>query len=157
VSRDDPPRGERWEPQVWQQHAYNDRTVLKAGSYLRAYCPHCEVALIQDGAIRLETTNPAGDTGWVELSPYVNVHERNSSIELPEGQEVADLRCPSCHRSLQVEGQKCERGDAHVACVMVGISSMKVPFWFCMRIGCRWHRIDPNDIHKIILDDSMEW
>ena len=157
MSRDHPPRGDRWEKHVWQDHPYNDRTVLKTGSYMRAYCPHCEVELMHEGMIRLETKNADGDEGWVDLSPYVNVYERRSSIELSEGEQVADLRCPHCHRSLQIEGQKCELGDSHVASVMVGISSVKVPLWFCMRMGCRWHRIDPNDIHKIILDDSMEW
>ena len=157
MNRDHPPKGERWEKLVWQQHTYNDRTVLKSGSFIRAYCPHCDAELIQDGMIRLETTNAEGDEGWVDLSPYVNVFERRSSVELPEGQEVDDLRCPHCHESLGVEGKKCERGDSRVACFMVGISSVKVPLWFCMRMGCNWHRIDPEDIHKIILDDSMEW
>jgi len=107
--------------------------------------------------IHLETVTQDGRTGWVELSPFLNVFERRSDIRLPDGQEVADLRCDHCHRSLRVEGHLCERGDAQVACVMVAISSIKVPFYFCMREGCHWHRIDPDDQHKIILDDSMEW
>ena len=157
MSPDKPPKGDSWEDLLWQKHRYNDRTVLKSGSYLRSYCPHCDASLMQNDMIHLETTSHDGQDGWVEMPPYLNVYRRRSSIELTEGQEVADLRCPHCKRSLRVEGVTCERGDSHVACFMVGISSVKVPFWFCMRVGCRWHRIDPDDIHKIILDDSVEW
>ena len=107
--------------------------------------------------VRLEILNSEGESGHVELSPYLNVYERQSDTRLPEGQEVRDLFCPHCHKSLKVEGKKCEFGDSHVAMLLVGVSSVKVPFFFCMREGCRWHRIDPDDEHKIILDDSMEW
>jgi predicted RNA-binding Zn-ribbon protein involved in translation (DUF1610 family) len=157
MERDKPTKSERWEDKVWDRHPYNDRTVLKSGSYLRASCPHCEASLIQDDMIRLDTTSPDGDDGWVELSPYLNVFDRRSSMELPEGEQVQDMRCPHCGKSLVVPGATCARGDSHVACFMVGISSVRVPLWFCMRVGCPWHRIDPEDIHKIILDDSMEW
>jgi predicted RNA-binding Zn-ribbon protein involved in translation (DUF1610 family) len=157
VHRDKPPRSERWEDKVWQGHQYNDRTVLKSGSYLRASCPFCHESLIRDGMIRLDTVNTAGEEGWVELSPYLNVFDHRSSVELSEGEEVGDMRCPNCGKSLTVPGASCERGDSHVACMMVGISTIEVPMWFCMRVGCHWHRIDPEDVHKIILDDSLEW
>jgi hypothetical protein len=152
-----PPRGERWEELLWQQHRYNDRTVIKSGSYLHCYCPHCHASLIHDDMIRLETTNAEGEDGWLEMSPYLNVFEHRSNIKLTAGKEVADLRCPHCRHTLRLEGRHCERGEAHVACVLVAISTMKVPFYFCTRIGCHWHQIDPEDIHKIILDDSPEW
>ena len=157
MPRDDSPRGERWEDLLWREHRYNDRTIIKSGSFLNASCPFCDVSLIQDGMIRLDTTLASGEDGWVELSPYLNVFERRSSVELPDGTDVSDMRCPHCNRSLQVPGETCERGDARVACIMVGITSVKVPLWFCMRAGCHWHRIDPRDVHKIILDDSVEW
>ena len=157
MDRDNLPKGDRWQKLLWKQHVYNDRTVLKTGSYLRAYCPHCDVELNRDGAIHLETVNAKGDEGWLALSPYVNVFEHRSSIELPEGEVVAVLRCPHCRASLEVPGKVCGRGDSRVACLMVGLSTVKVPMWFCMRNGCHWHCMDPDDIHKIILDDSMEW
>ncbi len=157
MTRDDSNRGDRWEDIYWRDHAYNERTVIKSGSYLNASCPYCEASLIREGMIHLETTSQAGQEGWVDVSPYLNVFERRSDIELKEGDQVSDLRCPHCHKSLTVPGKTCERGDSQVACFMVGISSVKVPLWFCMRMGCHWHRIDPEDIHKIILDDSLEW
>lgn len=152
-----PPKGERWEDILWQEHRYNERTVLKSGSYLRSFCPHCGQELMKDQMVHLETTTDDGREGWVQLSPYLNVFERRSDIRLGEGQEVTDLRCWHCHHSLRVEGEQCGRGDSRVASIMVGISSIRVPLYFCMREGCRWHRIDPDDEHKMILDDSMEW
>lgn len=152
-----PPKGDRWEDIVWQPARYNERTVLKSGSYLNSFCPHCRASLIKDQKIHLETVNQEGQEGWVEISPHLNVFERSSDIRLTEGQEMADLRCPHCNRSLRVEGRTCEKGDSRVACIMVGISSVYVPLYFCMRVGCPWHMIDPDDEHKILLDDSQEW
>lgn len=157
MNRDKPPHGERWEQKVWDQHAYNERTVLKSGSYLRASCPYCHESLIEEGMIHLDTVDAEGKEGWVELSPYLNVFEHRASVDLLEGEQVRDMRCPHCHKSLTVPGKTCEFGDSQVACMMVGISTVEVPMWFCMRVGCHWHRIDPEDVHKIILDDSMEW
>ena len=157
MSPDTPQKGDRWEDMVWRKAQYNDRTVLKSGSYLNSFCPHCGESLLRDQKVHLETVNRDGEEGWVEISPYLNVFEHSSDIHLSEGEEVADLRCPICHHTLRVEGRKCEKGDSHVARIMIGISSIFVPMYFCMRVGCRWHQIDPEDQHKIILDDSLEW
>jgi len=154
---DQPPKKDSWENIYWKAHHYNERAVLKSGSFLNSFCPHCKQSVVQDHMVHLETVAENGETGWVEFSPFLNVFERRSDIHLPDGKEVADLRCCNCHASLKVEGMQCERGDSHVACLMVAISSIRVPFYFCMREGCHWHCIDPDDQHKIILDDSMEW
>ena len=157
MSADQPGNKKRWQEVVWQRHRYNDRTVLKSGSFLNAYCPHCGASLIREDMIHLLTLTQEGEQGWVELSPYLNVFERRSDIQLPAGMEVADLKCESCGASLKVPDRSCQLGDAHVACMMVGISNVRVPFYFCMREGCPWHLIDPEDEHRIILDESMEW
>jgi hypothetical protein len=153
----DQPKGKRWEDIVWEKHRYNDRTVIKSGSYLSSYCPSCGKSLIVDDMIHLQTVTADGREGWVELSPYLNVFERRSDIRLGEGEEVADLRCCHCHASLRAPDRQCGLGHDHVASLMVGISTVRVPFYFCMRVGCLWHRIDPDDQHRMILDDSMEW
>lgn len=157
MNNDKPNRKSSWEEIVWDEHKYNHRTVLKSGSYLNCYCPHCSHNLMKNNGIHLEAISSDGEPGWVELSPYLNAFERKSNLQLLDGEEVKELRCWHCHVSLRSEKRKCDRGDSHVACVMVGISTVKVPFYFCMRTGCQWHLIDPNDEHKILLDDSMEW
>jgi len=157
MSSDKAPKDPQWGGQEQTQHNYNERTVIKSGSYLSSFCPHCNTSLIRESMIHLDIVNVDGAKGWVELNPHLNVFEHTSDTRLPEGREVKDLLCPHCHRSLKIEGKKCEFGDSHVAMILVGISSVRVPYYFCMRIGCRWHRIDPDDEHKIILDESMEW
>ena len=157
MAHDDHDAKRGWKDTVWERHRYNERTVLKSGSYLQAFCPHCGESLLRDDHVHLLTVNAEGESGWVELSPYLNVHERRSDIRLPEGVEVADLMCSACERSLRVDERRCDRGDSHVACVLVGVSSVRVPFYFCMRTGCRWHCIDPDDEHMILLDESTEW
>ncbi len=157
MSEDKSRQKSSWQNIVWDEHNYNERTVLKSGSFLRCYCPHCSLSLMKDNFLYLETIDPQGNSGWMKLSPYVNAFERKSNLQLKEGEEVSDLRCWQCQSSLRAGERKCDRGDSHVACVMVGISTVRVPFYFCMRTGCHWHLIDPDDEHKIILDDSMEW
>jgi len=157
MSPEHTPKGDRWEDLLWQQHRYNDRTVLKSGSYLHSFCPHCSESLMRNDMIHLETTTAAGQDGWLELSPYLNVFERRSDVQIRDGEAVADLRCWHCHRSLRVEGRSCGFGDDRVACLLVGISTARVPFFFCLKVGCRWHRIDPDDVPRLILDDSQEW
>lgn len=152
-----PPKRKSWEDVVWKKHRYNERTVLKSGSYLRCFCPHCGESLMRNNMVHLESVTADGRSGWLELSPYLNVFERKSDLAVPENAEVADLKCGACGKSLKVEGRRCGTGDAHVSCVLVGISNVRVPFYFCMRNGCPWHCIDPEDEHRIILDESMEW
>ena len=63
---------------------------------------------MRDNMIHLVSITADGQTGWVELSPYLNVFERRSDIHLPEGKEVADLQCSTCGFSLKVEGRHCD-------------------------------------------------
>ncbi|MCK9994971.1 MAG: hypothetical protein KAH56_01685 [Candidatus Krumholzibacteria bacterium] len=157
MSQDKSRPKDSWQEIVWDEHNYNERTVLKSGSFLGCYCPHCSRSLMKDNLLHLVTIDPDGNTGWMQLNPYLNAFERKSNLQLTEGEEVTDLRCWHCQASLRAGERKCDRGDSHVACVLVGISTVRVPFYFCMRTGCHWHLIDPDDEHKIILDDSMEW
>ncbi|MBN2366533.1 MAG: hypothetical protein EH225_11455 [Calditrichaeota bacterium] len=146
-----------WFQLFCQKHKFNVRTRITSGAYLHSYCPHCQKELTEGNVLKLEVINPAGETGIVELSPYLNVYERKTDIALPEGEEVRDLRCPYCHKSLKLKGRKCGLGDSSVAGFLVGVSNVKVPFLICMRIGCPWHTIASEDQDKIILDESDEW
>ena len=147
----------RWEEHYWDSHNYNYRKNIKSGTYLHSYCPFCSKEITRGNALPFEVVNQDGEVGIVELSPYLNTFQRHTDIRLSEGEDVKDLRCPHCHKSLKVEGMKCGHGDLHVASFLVGISNSKVPFFICMKVGCTWHAISPEDESKIILDDSDEW
>jgi hypothetical protein len=150
-------KSDSWEGLVWEPHKYNERCKLKAGTYLRSFCPHCGRELTQQNAIHLEVVGHDGETGWIDLSPYLNVFEHKTDIKLPHGKEVRELRCSHCHQSLVVEDRRCKACRSHVASFTVGISSAKVPFFVCMREGCHWHAISADDENRIILDSSDEW
>ena len=52
----DRPSKDGWKDVVWERHRYNERTVLKSGSYLNCFCPHCSESLMRDNKIHLETS-----------------------------------------------------------------------------------------------------
>ncbi|MEA3287392.1 MAG: hypothetical protein U9Q77_08455 [Candidatus Marinimicrobia bacterium] len=147
----------RWLHHVWQSHTYNKRQQLKTGTYLKSFCPHCQAELTHDSVLTLEVINSAGDKATVDLSPYLNDFSRKTKMELPEGEQVYDVLCTYCHKTLIVEGLTCERGDSRVASFLVGIGNVRVPFYICTREGCHWHAISPDDSIQIQLEDSNEW
>lgn len=157
MAGDERDKGHGWKDIFWKPHKYNERKQLKTGSYLRSFCPHCDAELSTGNVIRLQVINLDGRTGWIELSPYLNVFDHKTDIQLPRGKEVQDLRCSYCHQSLVVADRRCRSCDSHIASFMVGISNTRVPFYICMREGCHWHDISHDDETQIMLDDSNEW
>lgn len=148
--------GDRWEDMYWRPHNYNERTKIKSGAYLESYCPHCETRISYESVIRFEVLTPDNEIGTVDISAYLNVFERKTSMRLREGQEVKDLRCPECHHTLITE-RKCGTCQSPSALFLIGVSNARVPFYICTRVGCRWHALSPEDEDKLILDNSDEW
>jgi len=148
---------ESWEDLFWEPHKYNERIKLKSGTYLHATCPHCSGELTKNDVLSLEVISPENETGIIELSPYLDSFERKTTIKLPEGKEVKDLRCPLCHKSLVTKNQHCGLCNSKVACFLIGAASIKVPFYICTKSGCQWHAISTEDENKILLDNSDEW
>lgn len=149
--------GQNWKDMFWESHKYNERTKIKSGTYLHSFCPHCKKELTNGNILSLNAINSKGEEGKMDLSPYLNTYTRDTNIKFAVGEEISDLLCPHCKSSLKVIGKKCGLGDSHVASFLVGISNMQVPFYICMRTGCPWHAITPDDESKIILDGSDEW
>jgi len=148
---------QNWKDMFWKSYKYNERTKIKSGTYLHSFCPYCQKELTDGNVLSLNVIKSDGQEGKMDLSPYLNTYTRDTDIKFAEGEEMHDLLCPHCKRSLKVKGKKCGLGDSHVASFLIGISNIKVPFYICMRTGCRWHAIYPEDESKIILDGSDEW
>jgi predicted RNA-binding Zn-ribbon protein involved in translation (DUF1610 family) len=146
-----------WQSRYWDRRQFNERKFLKTGSYLDCYCPHCGQSIIEDKMARFEIVAPDGQVGSLSVTPYLNVYERHTDITVPEGEEAKDLRCPHCHTTLVVPGRSCGRGDSRVGGILIAVGNSKVPFFFCMRVGCTWHEIHPDAADQIILDESREW
>ena len=106
--------------------------------------------------VELSIINNEGESGTLKLSPYLNVFSHESTIRLPEGTTVKDIRCPYCGESL-ITQEKCPVCGSDVANILVTSSTKLVDFKFCSKAGCKWHGISEEDEKSIILDDSDEW
>ena len=146
-----------WENLVWEPHKYNERKKIKSGTFLNSYCPHCNKELTHGHILSLDIISPEGKKGHLELSPYLNIFDRHTDIKIPEGREISDLLCPSCHKSLRINDKKCDKCNSHIAGLLVGSSNLKLPFFICLRMGCHWHAFSSEHAQQIILEDSNEW
>ncbi|HUU77316.1 MAG TPA: hypothetical protein VMX55_03160 [candidate division Zixibacteria bacterium] len=130
--------------------------IIKSGSYLRAYCPHCDESLIEDHSVLLKVIAQSGE-GVLILSPYLNVFTNKSTIDIVEGETVKDIKCPHCNTSLLIPKEKCKTCNSSIVGIQVAAVSKLIDFYFCSKKGCRWHGLSEEDIRDIILEDSREW
>ena len=130
--------------------------IMKTGTFLHSFCPHCKKSLIEDGSIKLHV-HRGEDKGFMMLSPYLNVFTSKTTIRIPEDEFIGDLYCFHCHKSLLVEGGKCEECGSEIAKITVSASKRLVDFHICAKKGCRWHGLSKEDLNDIRLEDSLEW
>jgi len=131
--------------------------MLKSGTYMNCYCPHCQQTFNEGDTAIFGVVNQEGKRGRVNLSPYLNVFKRESTIYLPEEQEASDLFCTHCGKSLVVSDERCELCNGRVARILTNALTRTVPFYICMKVGCHWHGLSEKDEKLIDLDDSNEW
>ena len=134
-----------------------EKQVMKTGTYLYAYCPHCKLTLIEQNTLDFIVLSKRKKEGRLSLSPYLNVFTHRSTIEIPEGEEVRDILCPHCRHSLMEPARKCARCHSRTARVTVSAMSRLISFYICMRKGCTWHGLSEEDTKLIAFEDSMEW
>jgi len=131
------------------------KEIIESGTYLRSYCPHCKKSLIENNLIKLKVK--ADESGYLMLSPYLNVFTTKSTIFLKEKTQVEDLYCPHCNNSLKDEKKKCGECSSPVAKILVTAQTKLIDFYLCSKKGCRWHGLNDDDLYEIRLQDSMEW
>ncbi len=148
-------RGELTE--VREEYEPQPQVTMATGTYLYAYCPHCNHSLIDRNTIGFILVNQDGGEGRLALSPYLNVFTHCSTIEIPEGEQVKDLLCPSCRHSLLAPDQICGRCEARTVRITVSAMRKLISFYVCLRKGCTWHGISDEDTQAIQLEDSTEW
>ncbi len=130
--------------------------IMRTGTFLQGYCPHCKETLIERGSIKLKVDREQ-DTGFLLLSPYLNVFTSRSTILLPEDQNIGDIKCYHCDTSLMVDDIKCEECGSEVFRIVLTAASRLVDFHICSKKGCRWHGLSKEDLHYLRLEDSMEY
>lgn len=129
--------------------------VIETGAFLQAYCPHCKKSLIEDEMLKLKITN--GESGFLMLSPYLNVFTSKSTIFLPEDKTVSDLSCFHCNESLIEKDESCKKCGSPAAKISVSARTKLLDFYICTKKGCKWHGLSKDDYYDIRLDDSLEW
>lgn len=134
-----------------------DRFLHKTGTVLDVFCPHCGADLVERKKVVLKLVNFEGKEGWIHLSPVLNVFDLESDIQLKENVEDQDLICPHCNTSLIEEGATCDDCKSRAARILISAYSERVPFYICMKTGCKWHGFKEEAKEKIMLDDSDEW
>lgn len=130
--------------------------LMRSGTFLWTYCPHCKNSLIHENSIKLKVDRK-DKTGFLMLSPYLNVFTSRSTIRLPEDETIEDIKCIHCDHSLVHEERKCEECGCDTARVLVGATRRLVEFYICSRKGCTWHGVSREDLNAIRLKGSLEW
>jgi len=135
----------------------DEKAIMASGSFLQAYCPHCNRSLIDRSSLAFTVIGRDDRDGVLLLSPYLNVFTNKSTVEIPHGEEVKYLRCPHCRHSLIAKGDKCDRCGSRTAKITVGAMNKLISFFICLRKGCTWHGLSDQDTKLIMLEDSKEW
>jgi hypothetical protein len=131
--------------------------LIKCGTFLKCYCPHCNLSLTQGEDAVFDVVNNEGETGEVRLSPYLCIFNRRSTISLPEGQTVKDIICPYCQKSLLDPDDECAHCGTPVARILIAALTKIIPFHICTMVGCHWHGLSDEDENTIRLDDCNDW
>jgi len=146
------------EPKEMQsKDSEEQKEILKTGAFLSAYCPECKKSLLDSNMLKLKIVNDKNQTGYVMLSPYLNVFTTRSSIFLAEGKPAGDLKCFHCDTSLMIEEKKCDECGSHVAKISISARSKLIDFYICSKKGCRWHGLSAADMNDIRLEDSLAY
>jgi hypothetical protein len=133
-----------------------DTELMRTGTFLKSYCPHCKKSLIEDNSIKLKVDR--GDKkGYLMLSPYLNIFTSRSTIRLPEDELIGNILCSHCDHSLVIPGEVCGDCGSEVARIVVGATSRLVDFYICAKKGCTWHGLSREDMDDIRLESSLEW
>ncbi|MCK4663347.1 MAG: hypothetical protein KAT68_10810 [Bacteroidales bacterium] len=132
-----------------------DQEILKSGTFLSAYCPYCKKSLIENDKLKLKIIN--GKTGYLYLSPYLNVFTSKSTIFLSEDETVKEVRCFHCDTNLIEKEKKCDSCGSPIAKVSISARTKMIDFYMCTKKGCKWHGLNSDDLDDIRLEDSLEW
>ena len=138
-----------------KSEADEKKEIIESGAFLQAYCPHCKKSLIEDEMLKVKISN--GESGYLMLSPYLNVFTSKSTVFLPEDKIIKNVSCPHCKKSLISEKKKCEKCESPVAKIEISARTKLLDFYICTKKGCKWHGLSEDDLYDIRLDDSDEW
>lgn len=134
-----------------------NKAIIESGTYLHSFCPYCRKSLNDHDMLKLKIEKENGETGFLMLSPYLNVFTHKSTIQLPEQTSVKGVKCWHCDHSLKVEEEPCPKCGSELIRIQVATFTKMADFYICSKKGCTWHGLSDEDLNSIILEDSKEW
>ncbi len=131
-----------------------DVKYLKFKTYLSTYCPHCNKSFnVKDKEhdhLMFKGLFKSSDME-LKLSPYLDVFEVESSVEVSQGEVLEDLICPGCKQSLVDHDTHCAECGSQVAKITISAYAKLLPFYICLKHGCEWHGLTKADERTIKL------
>ncbi len=131
-----------------------DVKYLKFKTYLNTYCPYCHqsfnVEKKHDKQLIFKAIFKEKEVD-LTLSPYLDVFESTTNLEMGVGELLDDFMCPACQKSLISKDIKCGECGSNVAEVIISAASKLIPFYICLKKGCEWHGLTKGDERKIKL------
>ena len=147
-----------WEEEVWESHPLMERSNIKHDTYLNCWCPSCGSSLNEAGKAVFHIVNQRGEAGISRVSPYLNILDRESTIQVDDDEELADVHCPHCDVSLIEPNRVCKQDKCKMVKFHISVQdSMKLTIILCVRRTCRWYTMSDEDNEQLILRDSHEW
>jgi len=154
----DSDKTDRWEKEVWDSNPLMERSDIKRDTYLNCWCPSCGEGLNEDGKAVFRIVNQRGEEGVSRVSPYLNILDRESTIQVDDDEELADVYCPHCNVSLIEPNQICKQDKCKMVNFHISVQdSIKLSIIICVRRSCRWYTMSEEDNERLILRDSHEW
>jgi len=146
------------ENELFGEKSLMERTHINKDTYLSCWCPHCGKALNEDNKAVFKITSNEGEVGISKMSPYLNILDRETTMNVEDHDELADVQCPHCDVSLIVPGEICIQDNCKMLAFNVSVSdSQKLKLILCVRRTCRWYKMSDEDNERLILRDSHEW
>ena len=158
MKKKDSAQPESWEQEVWKSRPLMERSNFRKDTLLTCWCPHCEMGLNDGDKIVLEIENMQGQVGISRVAAYLNILDRESTIQVDDDEELADVRCLHCNASLIEPDRLCKEDQCKMVGIHVSVSnSIKLKLSVCIRRSCRWYEMSDEDNERLILRDSHEW
>ena len=147
-----------WEEEVWESQPLMERSDIRRDTYLHCWCPSCGSSLNEGGKAVFRIVNQRGEEGISRVSPYLNVLDRESTIQVDEDEELANVHCPHCSVSLIEPNRVCKQDKCKMVKFHISVQdSIKLSIIVCVRRSCRWYTMSDEDNERLILRDSHEW
>lgn len=129
-----------------------EQNIVKFKTHLNTYCPHCNNSLNvkeKESEYILFKAIYKSEELDLKLSSYLEEFTIDASESIIEGDKLSDLICPHCKNSLVTAEKVCEECGSQVGKIIISAYSKLIPFYICLKSGCKWIGLTKADKRKI--------